>query len=103
LRNCIKQYGIHIYIGRLALLAILSAGWWGLLYPNFGTAGDIFQAVGEEENDDSVTNPSEDFYEMLEAKPGELQVKSALLEKIFGEKETKRGKENGSECTDRGV
>ncbi len=31
----IKNFCIHIYIGQLALVAVLSAGWWGILYPNF--------------------------------------------------------------------
>lgn len=44
----IKKYNIHIYIGQLALLAVLSAGWWGILYPDLSMTEDTFEAVAEE-------------------------------------------------------
>lgn len=91
----IKNSCIHIYIGQLALLAVLSAGWWGILYPNFSITEDTFHAVADEaaaENDNYVINEgereafgpweAEGFFDMLEAAPGEIRIKSRLLDTI---------------------
>lgn len=101
----IKRYGIHIYIGHMALLAVLSAAWWGILYPNFSMTEGVFQVVGEETNGDKDGNRTPDkneqhgpasrtdgFFAILGAEPGEIEIKSRFLETVS----EIRGKEDGS-------
>ncbi len=101
MRACIKKCGIHIYIGQLALLAILSAGWWGILYPNFSLTEDTFQAVWEETEAEKdagnrgtekcpALSGTEAFFSMLEAEPGRVKIKSRFVEAVLGI----RGKED---------
>ena len=91
----IKNFCIHIYIGQLALVAVLSAGWWGILYPNFSMTEETFETSEEEP---SALSCSESFFAMLEAEPDEIEIRSRFWEAILGE----RGKEDEQQCTDRG-
>ncbi len=103
-----KKGGARIYIAQLTLTMILSAGWWGILYPNFSMTEDTFQALEQDEaqhgkaapdesiqeaaQDKSVQDKTETFFAMLNASPGEIQLKSRLLETIA----RVRGRENES-------
>ena len=91
----IKAFRLHIYIGQLALLVVLSAGWWGILYPNFSMTEETFETLEEEP---SALSCSESFFAMLEAEPDEIEIRSRFWEAILGE----RGKEDEQQCTDRG-
>lgn len=99
--------GCSAYVCQLCLLAILSAGWWGILYPNFSINGDTLQVAEEEaamvlEDETSgcmggakankEENAAETYYHMLEAGPGEIKIRSRLWDKVL----EIRGKEN--EC-----
>lgn len=95
----IKKFCIHIYIGQLALLAVLSAGWWGILYPNFSMTEETFEisetdvpsGPEKETEPDSrdknlILAGSQRFFDILEAGPGELEIGSRLWETIMGKK-----------------
>lgn len=88
----IKRLCDRIYIGQLALLAILSAGWWGILYPDLSMTEDVFQPVPEEretrETEEHLLSGREGFFFILDAGPEELEIKSKLIETLL------RGKEN---------
>ena len=87
--NRIKRLCDRIYIGQLAFLAILSAGWWGILYPNFSMTEDTFQPVPEErEAGEHQLSGTEGFFFVLNATPEELEIKSKFLDALI------RGKEN---------
>lgn len=114
-RECMRKECIRIYIGQLAILAVLSAGWWGILYPNLSMTEETFQAVAEDGQTDDTVSGTEGFFAMLKAQPEEIKVKSRLLDAAFEwsgfgrEKETEKMLQNGEEdgkeqqCTDRGV
>lgn len=85
----IKRLCERIYIGQLALLAVLSAGWWGILYPDLSMTEDVFQPVPEErEAEEHLLSGREGFFFILDAGPEELEIKSKLIEALL------RGKEN---------
>lgn len=76
----IKKICFHIYIREFAFLVVLSAAWWGLLYPNFSLGEDTFQL--SEEEAESGLSPAGEFFSMLDAEPGEIEVKSRFWEII---------------------
>lgn len=78
-----KKEGIRIYIGQLALLAVLSAGWWGILYPNLSMTEETFQAVDEDGQKDDTVSGTEGFFAILEAEPGQLVIKSRAVDAIL--------------------
>ena len=91
--KCIKKCGIHIYIGQIALLAVLSAGWWGLLYPDLSMTETVFQAVEEEPGSGDSVMPdekesgrpvsrAEGFFAVLGAEAGEVEVRSRFLDTV---------------------
>ena len=95
--ECMKKIREHIYIGELALLIVLSAGWWGILYPGFSMTEETFEISRQdgdaiesecdrEEGGRAEWGRAEGFFSMLEAAPDEIEIKSRFLEMIFGEK-----------------
>ena len=76
----IKKICFHIYIRELAFLVVVSAAWWGLLYPNFSLGEDTFQVSAEEA--ESGLSSAAGFFSLLDAEPGEIEVKSRFLEII---------------------
>lgn len=98
-----KKGWISIYIGQLALLAVLSAGWWGILYPNIAMTEETFQAVSEDGQGDDTVSGTESFFAMLEAEPGEVIIKSRAADAISkwsaerGEKRTEKALRNGEQ------
>lgn len=105
-----KRYSIRIYIGQLALLSALSAGWWGILYPEFGLSAETFAVVEEQPEKESdppkaqtpesekKLSGSEAFLALLEAEPGQVRIRSRFLEEVF---HISRGKENEQQCAHR--
>ncbi len=95
----IKRAGFRIYILQWAMVFILSAGWWGIMYPNFSMTEDVLSVEGDEPDDDGKDrNRTEVFFDMLEAEPGQIHVKSRLLETIC----EIRGNHNGSDKGSKG-
>ena len=96
-----KKGRICIYIGQFALLAVLSAGWWGILYPNLAMTEETYQAVSEDGQPDDTVSGTEGFFAILSAKPGELVIKSRAADAILKwsgscrEEETKKALQNG--------
>lgn len=106
--KCIKKYGFRIYISHLAIVSMVSAGWWGILYPEFGFSEDTFSVAQQRQeaeqsknmqtanrNEEELTG-AEVFFSMLEAQPGQIKIKSKLLEEVFGI----RGNDDEQQCTD---
>lgn len=105
-----KKHGMYP-IGQMALICILSAGWWGLLYPEFGVCGDtltVAEATKEPGKTDEtgkaeVTDRAdaadkvEAFWGLLGADSEDITIKSKLLETFFDN----RGKNNEQQCTNR--
>lgn len=94
----IKRAGFGIYILQWTMVFILSAGWWGILYPDFSMTEDVFSVEGDtsggNEKDGSRT---ELFFDMLEAEPGQIHVKSRLLETICEIRGSNDGSDKGSD------
>jgi len=70
---------------------ILSAGWWGILYPNMSLTEDTFHVVSDSKGQEGHGRPetgAEGFFSLLEASPDEIEIKSKFLEVLL------RGKEN---------
>lgn len=92
---------ICIYAGQFALLVVLSAGWWGLLYPNLAMTEETYQAVSEDGQSVDKASGTEDFFAILSARPGELAIKSRAADAILKwsglrrEEETKKELQNG--------
>ena len=88
-----------------ALLAALM--FWGLLYPQFALTGDTYRAVEAKEGDGaSERDPLEDYGALLNADPGEVRIRFALLDEIqewFGEKEVYEQSGNDSSDAHRGL
>ena len=109
MKRCMKKYKVCIYISHVMIVYMVSAGWWGILYPEFGFSQDTYCVVaeqGEQETKYEEQQPVEletkntgadVFRKMLEAEPGQIKIKSKLLEEVFGI----RGNENEQQCTDR--
>lgn len=100
----IKRYLVCIYISHLAAVFVVSAAWWGMVYPEFGFSADTFSAAklekeqaGGAENEHTLSG-TDAFFALLEAKPGQIRLKSKLLEKFFC---NIRGNEDEQQCTDR--
>lgn len=95
----IKRAGFRIYILQWAMIFTLSAGWWGIMYPNFSMTEDV---VSVEEDTPAGggkdRSRTELFFDMLEAEPGQIHVKSRLLETIC----EIRGNDNGSDKGSKG-
>lgn len=72
------------------LLICAMLGFWGMLYPDLCFTEDICSVVYQTE-DGSEEMPEEDlFLAISSAAPGQIRVKSRLLEFIIGKKETNR-------------
>ena len=114
MNTCVKKCSIRIYIVHLALLAVLSAGWWGILYPEFSFSKDTFAVTAEtedavkeegieqkntEKKDVAITEMSgrEAFFEILGAEPGKVEIRSRFLDEVLNI----RGKENEQQRTHR--
>lgn len=95
----IKNFCIHIYIGQLALVAVLSAGWWGILYPNFSMTEETYEvseadmpsgtekeAKPHREDNNLIMPGCECFFNILEAGPDDLEIGSRFWETIMGKK-----------------
>ncbi len=73
---------------RIVLGVFAALGWWGMLYPQLSMTPDTYRIVYE----DDAVQESEDVIEwdfdsnmyrqVLEAKDGEIRLRSKLLEKI---------------------
>lgn len=85
----------------MAAVLVLSAAWWGILYPEFGFPEDTFSETGQQETGESAEKEdrsrTEAFFALLDAKPGQIKIKSKLLEEVFGI----GGNEDGQRCADR--
>ena len=96
----IKRAGFGIYILQWTMVFILSAGWWGILYPDFSMTEDVV-SVEEDTSGDSGNQKdrsrTELFFDMLEAEPGQIHVKSRLLETICGIRGNNDGSDKGSD------
>lgn len=80
---------------RMQLLFIVSLGWWGFLYPDLTVKSGVIQQVEEteappagevEKKGAPQASPAQIYYEMLEAEPGEITIRSGLLEAILKNK-----------------
>ena len=82
------------------MVFILSAGWWGILYPDFSMTEDVV-SVEEDTSGDSGNQKdrsrTELFFDMLEAEPGQIHVKSRLLETICEIRGSNDGSDKGSD------
>lgn len=112
MRIRMKQCSIRIYISQLVLLSALSAGWWGILYPDLSFSEQTFAAAGQAEQDEEerqTADPagmqeenealtgSEAFWALLLAAPEEIEIRSRLLDQIF-EDNVIRGKKDEQQC-----
>ena len=107
-----KKGSIRIYISQLAILSVLSAGWWGMLYPEFSLSEDTFSVALEQKKTEKTSDSkdmfaekmsgSEAFWALLEAKPDEIKIKSKFLDDVFDMMDRDiRGKEDEQQCTHR--
>lgn len=97
MRYSMKQCGIRIYISQLVLLSALSAGWWGILYPDLSFSEQTFAVEQEEQNaerqpaadiadnqeEKKELTGSEAFWALLGAQPEEIKIRSRLLDQIL--------------------
>ena len=65
------------HIKRGILLYIMTFAFWGMLYPQFSLVEESYVCQGKEKN------PKEDFYAILDAKKGEVVIKSKFLELLM--------------------
>lgn len=71
-------------IKRGILLYMMTFAFWGILYPQFSLVEESYECVGK------VKNPREDFLEILNAKQGEIVIKSRFLELLRERQEDKK-------------
>lgn len=114
MRYSMKQCGIRIYISQLVLLSALSAGWWGILYPDLSFSEQTFAVEQEEQNaerqpaadiadnqeEKKELTGSEAFWALLGAQPEEIEIRSRLLDQILKDSVT-RGKKDEQQCAHR--
>lgn len=114
MRYSMKQCGIRIYISQLVLLSALSAGWWGILYPDLSFSEQTFAVEQEEQNaerqpaadiadnqeEKKELTGSEAFWALLGAQPEEIKIRSRLLDQILKDSVT-RGKKDEQQCAHR--
>lgn len=70
-----------------AMWLILAFGWWGVLYPEFTLTEDTFRIVWVTEKapeDWEEESATEIYYDLLQAEPGQIKIKSKLLEFLAG-------------------
>lgn len=92
IKNAIKY-------SQLMLLVVLSAGWWGILYPDLSFSEQTFTVteqtekepyrdtdgqMADERSEKKELTGSEAFWALLGASPDEIEIKSRLLEQVFG-------------------
>lgn len=114
MRYSMKRCGIRIYISQLVLLSALSAGWWGILYPDLSFSEQTFAVAQEEQNaerqpaadiadnqeEKKELTGSEAFWALLGAQPEEIGIRSRLLDQILKDSVT-RGKKDEQQCAHR--
>lgn len=114
MRYSMKQCGIRIYISQLVFLSALSAGWWGILYPDLSFSEQTFAVEQEEQNaerqpaadiadnqeEKKELTGSEAFWALLGAQPEEIEIRSRLLDQILKDSVT-RGKKDEQQCAHR--
>lgn len=71
-------------IKRGILLYMMTFAFWGILYPQFSLIEESYESVNE------TKNPKEDFWEILNAKKGEIVIKSRFLELLKERQEEKK-------------
>ncbi len=70
-----------------AMWLIFAFGWWGVLYPEFTLTEDTFRIVwlNEEEQEEwDKESATEIYYDLLQAEPNQIRIKSKLLELLAG-------------------
>ena len=75
-----------VWIGKKAMILMAAWGFFGLFYPKLCMIEDtcrvIYQTQSGEEAELSVPEGSELYYKLLSAEPGEIKIKSRLLQAI---------------------
>lgn len=74
----IKKYWLKykIYIG-----ALVMAGFWGFLYPEYTLLPDTYRIVYEDEDGEEQSKEDEDIYSLLQkASPKQIKFRSRLWE-----------------------
>ena len=66
------------------LLCMMTFAFWGILYPQFSLVEESYETIYESKN------PKEDFFEILNAKKGEVVIKSKFLELLKQRQESKK-------------
>lgn len=61
---------------KIAAALLLVCSFWSIFYPELTLTGDSYQKVGEE----SAGDVSEDYYEILNARPGDVEIRISFLE-----------------------
>lgn len=65
----------------IAIAVFIAVGWCGVLYPQLIMTEDIYQIVSEDGEVRGMKDIT-DYYELLQAEPEKLRIKSRLLERI---------------------
>ena len=57
------------------IVTVMSFLFWGMVYPQLTLTKDTYYCIKKEES-----SPQQDFNSILKAKPGEIKIKSKVLE-----------------------
>lgn len=65
---------------KIAIAALVTVSWWGVMYPHLSMIEDTCQVVSET-GEARMLQSMEEYFDMLQAEPGKVQIKSRLLER----------------------
>lgn len=64
----------------IAMAVLATVSWWGVVYPHLSMIEDTCQIISES-GEVRMLQSIEEYFDMLQAEPGEVQIKSRLLER----------------------
>ena len=80
----IRKYICKESVMELAAAALLIFSSWNVLYPEFTLTGDSYRNVEEEDHGEEGLR--EDYYEILDAGRGEVEIRLSFLENKKGKR-----------------
>ncbi len=64
----------------IAMAVLVTVSWWGVLYPHLGMIEDTCKIISET-GESRMLQSVEEYFDMLQAGPGKVQIKIRLLER----------------------
>ncbi|MBQ8591264.1 MAG: hypothetical protein IJ485_00730 [Lachnospiraceae bacterium] len=64
----------------IALAVLVTVGWWGVVYPHLSMIEDTCRVICES-GEVRILESVDEYFDMLQAEPGEISIKIRLLER----------------------